>query len=216
MRTVLLGAPGAGKGTQAQQLQENYGWPQVSTGDLLRKAVAEGTDLGFKAKAIIDAGNLVSDAIVLEIIKERLARDDAKSGFVLDGFPRNKVQARDLAAVLAGSKMQLDYAVLMHVDFEILMKRLTGRRICSKTGRLLNVYFSPQSELDKCRKNGGELIQRADDKEEAILNRLQVYERETAPLIEYYRTEGLLQIVQAEGPPGEVYARLLAALGLGK
>ncbi|MFL2553641.1 MAG: adenylate kinase [Candidatus Rariloculaceae bacterium] len=216
MRTVLLGAPGAGKGTQAQQLQENYGWPQVSTGDLLRKAVAEGTDLGFKAKAIIDAGNLVSDAIVLEVIKERLARDDAKSGFVLDGFPRNKVQARDLAAVLAGSKMQLDYAVLMHVDFEILMKRLTGRRICSKTGRLLNVYFSPQSELDKCRKNGGELIQRADDKEEAILNRLQVYERETAPLIEYYRTEGLLQIVQAEGPPGEVYARLLAALGLGK
>ncbi len=216
MRTVLLGAPGAGKGTQAQQLQENYGWPQVSTGDLLRKAVAEGTDLGFKAKAIIDAGNLVSDAIVLEVIKERLARDDAKSGFVLDGFPRNKVQARDLAAVLAGSKMQLDYAVLMHVDFEILMKRLTGRRICSKTGRLLNVYFSPQSELDKCRKNGGELIQRADDKEETILNRLQVYERETAPLIEYYRTEGLLQIVQAEGPPGEVYARLLAALGLGK
>ena len=216
MRTVLLGAPGAGKGTQAQQLQENYGWPQVSTGDLLRKAAAEGTDLGFKTKAIIDAGNLVSDAIVLEVIKERLARDDAKSGFVLDGFPRNKVQARDLAAVLAGSKMQLDYAVLMHVDFEILMKRLTGRRICSKTGRLLNVYFSPQSELDKCRKNGGELIQRADDKEETILNRLQVYERETAPLIEYYRTEGLLQIVQAEGPPGEVYARLLAAIGRGK
>ena len=104
----------------------------------------------------------------------------------------------------------------MYVDFEILMKRLTGRRICSKTGRLLNVYFSPQSELDECRKNGGELIQRADDKEETILNRLQVYERETAPLIEYYRTEGLLQIVQAEGPPGEVYARLLAALGLGK
>ena len=216
MRTVLLGAPGAGKGTQAQQLQENYGWPQVSTGDLLRKAAAEGTDLGFKTKAIIDAGNLVSDAIVLEVIKERLARDDAKSGFVLDGFPRNKVQARDLAAVLAGSKMQLDYAVLMYVDFEILMKRLTGRRICSKTGRLLNVYFSPQSELDKCRKNGGELIQRADDKEETILNRLQVYERETAPLIEYYRTEGLQQIVQADGPPGEVYARLLAALGLGK
>ena len=216
MRTVILGAPGAGKGTQAQQLQENYGWPQVSTGDLLRKAAAEGTDLGFKTKAIIDAGNLVSDAIVLEVIKERLARDDAKSGFVLDGFPRNKVQARDLAAVLAGSKMQLDYAGLMYVDFEILMKRLTGRRICSKTGRLLNVYFSPQSELDKCRKNGGELIQRADDKEETILNRLQVYERETAPLIEYYRTEGLLQIVQAEGPPGEVYARLLAALGLGK
>ena len=216
MRTVLLGAPGAGKGTQAQQLQENYGWPQVSTGDLLRKAVAEGTDLGFKAKAIIDAGNLVSDAIVLEVIKERLARDDAKSGFVLDGFPRNKVQARDLAVVLARAKMQLDHAVLMHVDFEILMKRLTGRRICSKTGRLLNVYFSPQSELDKCRKNGGELIQRADDNEETILNRLLVYERETVPLVEYYRTEGLLQIVQAEGLPGEVYDRLLAALGLGK
>ncbi len=216
MRTVLLGAPGSGKGTQAQQLQADHGWPQVSTGDLLRKAVAEGTELGLQAKAIIDAGDLVSDAIALEIIKERLARDDAKSGFVLDGFPRNKAQARDLAAVLAGSNMQLDCVVLMHVDFEILMKRLTGRRTCSTTGKLLNIYFSPQFELDACTESGGELVRRPDDKEETICNRLEVYERETAPLIEYYRAEGLLQTVQAEAPPGEVYTRLLAALGRGK
>jgi adenylate kinase len=153
---------------------------------------------------------------VLEIIKERLASDDAKSGFVLDGFPRNKAQARDLTAVLAGSNVQLDCVVLMHVDFEILMKRLTGRRTCSTTGELLNIYFSLQFELDACTESGGELVCRPDDKEETIRNRLEVYERETAPLIEYYRAEGLLQTVQAEAPPGEVYIRLLAALGRGK
>ena len=214
MRTVLLGAPGSGKGTQAQQLQTDYGWPQVSTGDLLRKAVTEGTELGLQAKAIMDAGNLVSDAIVLEIIKERLESDDAKAGFVLDGFPRNRAQAEDLSAVLANSEMQLDCAVLMDVSFDILMKRLTGRRTCSKTGKLLNVYFSPQSELDECTDAGGELLQRADDNEETIRNRLDVYERETAPLIDHYRSEGLLRTVKAEGTPAEVYARLLVELGI--
>jgi adenylate kinase len=211
---VLLGAPGSGKGTQAQQLQTDYGWPQVSTGDLLRKAVAEGTDLGLQAKAIMDAGNLVSDAIVLEIIKERLESDDAQAGFILDGFPRNRAQAQDLSAVLDGSGMQLDCAILMDVSFDILMKRLTGRRTCSKTGKLLNVYFSPQTELDECTEAGGELLQRADDNEATIRNRLEVYERETAPLIDHYRSEGLLRTVKAEGTPAEVYARLLTELGI--
>jgi len=214
MRLVLLGAPGSGKGTQAQQLQSQYSWPQVSTGDLLRGAVAAGTELGLKAKAVMDAGNLVSDDIVLGIIKDRLGKEDAKAGFVLDGFPRNRVQAQDLEAVLSDLEKRLDYAVLMDVSFDILMKRLTGRRTCSKTGKLLNVYFSPQAELDACTDAGGELIERADDNEATIRNRLEVYERETAPLIDYYREDGRLRTVQAEGTPEEVYSRLVDVLAV--
>ncbi len=134
MRTVLLGAPGSGKGTQAQQLQSDYGWPQVSTGDLLRAAVSSGSDLGLKAKATMDAGDLVSDDIVLGIIEDRLSDDDTDSGFVLDGFPRNRAQARGLETVLSTLGKQLDCAVLMDVSFDILMKRLTGWRICSTRG----------------------------------------------------------------------------------
>ncbi|HJP34549.1 MAG TPA: adenylate kinase [Gammaproteobacteria bacterium] len=216
MRTVLLGAPGSGKGTQAQQLQRDYRWPQVSTGDLLRAAVAKGTELGLKAKAIMDAGDLVSDDLVLELVRDRLADDDADPGFILDGFPRNRSQARDLEAVLSTLGKQLDCAVLMDVSFEMLMKRLTGRRTCSTTGKLLNVYFSPQAELDECIAAGGELLQRADDSKATIGNRLEVYERETAPLIDYYREAGILRTVQAEGTLAEVYARLLDVLGVGE
>ncbi|MFL2545786.1 MAG: adenylate kinase [Candidatus Rariloculaceae bacterium] len=214
MRTVLLGAPGSGKGTHAQKLQEGYGWPHISTGDLLRMATAEGTELGLQAKALMDAGNLVSDDIVLEMVKERLGCDDAKGGFVLDGFPRNLAQARDLTAVLEGENIELDCAVLMDLDFDVLIKRLTGRRTCSTTGKLLNIYFSSQEELDECAANGGVLEQRADDNEESIRTRLEIYERETAPLIDYYRAEGMLRTVQADGSPDEVYARLLTQLGI--
>ncbi len=214
MRIVLLGAPGSGKGTQAQQLQSDYGWPQVSTGDLLREAAAAGTGLGLEAKAVMDAGDLVADNIVLGIIKERLSNDDAKTGFVLDGFPRNRTQAEDLETALTDMAKQLDAAVLMDVSFDILIKRLTGRRTCSKTGKLLNVYFSSQEELDACTGAGGELLLRVDDNEATIGNRLQVYERETAPLIDYYRDGGLLRTVQAEGTRAEVYSRLLAVLGV--
>ncbi len=213
MRIVLLGAPGSGKGTQAQQLQSDHGWPQVSTGDLLRSAVSAGTDLGLKAKAVMDAGNLVSDDIVLGIIKERLSDDDADAGFVLDGFPRNRAQALDLETVLSDLTLRLDAAVLMDVRFDILLKRLTGRRTCSKTGKLLNIYLSSREELDACTDAGGELLRRADDDEATIRNRLEVYERETAPLIDYYRDRGLLRTVQAEGTLAEVYSRLLAAIG---
>ena len=212
MRIVLLGAPGSGKGTQAQRLQSDHGWPQVSTGDLLRSAVAAGTELGLKAKAVMDAGNLVSDDIVLGIIKERLSDDDTETGFVLDGFPRNRAQALDLETVLSDLAKRLDAAVLMDVRFDTLLKRLTGRRTCSKTGKLLNVYFSSQEELDACTDAGGELIRRADDDEATIRNRLEVYERETAPLIDYYRDGGLLRTVQAEGTPAEVYSRLSAVI----
>ncbi len=213
MRIVLLGAPGSGKGTQAQQLQSDHGWPQVSTGDLLRSAVAAGTDLGLKAKAVMDAGNLVSDDIVLGIIKDRLSDDDADAGFVLDGFPRNRAQALDLETVLSDLTLRLDAAVLMDVRFDILLKRLMGRRTCSKTGKLLNIYLSSREELDACTDAGGELLRRADDDEATIRNRLEVYERETAPLIDYYRDRGLLRTVQAEGTLAEVYSRLLAAIG---
>lgn len=214
MRIVMLGAPGSGKGTQAKSLETEYGFPQVSTGDLLRKAVAEGTPLGRRAKAIMDLGELVSDAIVLGMIKERIAQSDAVDGFILDGYPRNRVQAEDLERVLHELGLTLDAAVLMKVSPDVLMKRLTGRRTCSKTGRLLNIYFSPREEIDACLRAGGELEQRDDDKEETIRNRLQVYGRETAPLIEYYSQRKLLRTVAAEGPVADVYRRLTSALGL--
>lgn len=212
MRIVLLGAPGSGKGTQAQRLQSEFGIPQISTGDLLRQAVADDTPLGQAAKAAMDAGELVSDEIVLGMIKARIAEPDAATGFVLDGYPRNEAQAAALASVLEEIDQPLDCAVLMDVDFDILMKRLTGRRTCSVTGKLLNVYFSPQAELDACIEAGGELLQRADDNEDTIRNRLEVYSSQTAPLIEHYRGLGQLRVVSAEGDIDAVYQRLTAAL----
>jgi adenylate kinase len=214
MRIVMLGAPGSGKGTQAQRIQKDHGLPQISTGDLLRKAVADETPLGQKAKKAMDLGELVSDEIVLGMIEERIAQPDAKRGFVLDGFPRNTSQADSLDALLAGSKLKLDRVVLMDVDFDVLMKRLTGRRTCSKTGAVLNIYFSSPADLEACRKAGGELLQRKDDNEETIRNRLQVYQRETAPLVDYYTKKGLLKTIPATGEVDAVYARFKSALGL--
>jgi adenylate kinase len=214
MRIVMLGAPGSGKGTQAQRIQKDHGLPQVSTGDLLRRAVADKTPLGQKAKKAMDLGELVSDEIVLGMIKERIAQPDAKRGFVLDGFPRNTSQANSLDALLAELTLSLDRVVLMDLDFDILMKRLTGRRTCSTTGAVLNIYFSPPAELEACREAGGELLQRDDDNEATIRNRLQVYERQTAPLVDYYTKKGLLKTVSATGEVDAVYARLKTAIGL--
>ena len=214
MRIVMLGAPGSGKGTQAQRLQKEQGFPQISTGDLLRRAVADKTALGLAAKKVMDAGELVSDDIVLGMIKERIAQPDAKRGFLLDGFPRNTAQADSLDALLGGLKLKLDSVVLMDVDFDVLMKRLTGRRTCSKTGAVLNIYFSPPEELEACRKAGGELVQRDDDNEATIRNRLQVYERQTAPLVAYYTKRGLVKTISATGDVDAVYKRFKAALGL--
>ena len=214
MRIVMLGAPGSGKGTQAQRIQKEHGLPQISTGDLLRKAVADKTPLGLRAKSIMDAGELVPDDVVLGMIKGRIAAADAKSGFILDGFPRNTSQADSLDTLLATLDLKLDCVVLMDVDFDILMKRLTGRRTCSKTGAVLNIYFSSPAELEACKKAGGELVQRQDDNEETIRNRLQVYERQTAPLIDYYTKKGLLKTVAATGEVDAVYSRLKSALGL--
>ncbi len=212
MRIVLLGAPGSGKGTQAKKLMAEKNIPQVSTGDMLREAVAKGTRFGLKAKAVMDAGNLVPDEVVLGIISERLSQPDAENGFILDGFPRTTQQALDLEDLLDEMGTPLDTAVLMDVDFDILMKRLTGRRTCSLTGELLNVYFSSQEELDKCTSAGGELIQREDDNEETIGNRLTVYRESTEPLINFYKQREKLVTINAEGEIDAVYERLLNAL----
>ncbi|MEJ2127337.1 MAG: adenylate kinase [Woeseiaceae bacterium] len=212
MRIVLLGAPGSGKGTQAKKLMADRRIPHISTGDMLRQAVAAGTRFGQKAKDIIDAGNLVSDDIMLGIISERLAEPDAQEGYILDGFPRTEQQAYDLEELLDQLGTPLDAAVLMDVDFDILMKRLTGRRTCSKTGKLLNIYFSSQEELDECTDAGGVLIQREDDNEEIISNRLDVYRSRTEPVIEFYRKRNRLKTVDAGGTIDEVYARFLASL----
>ena len=212
MRIVLLGAPGSGKGTQAKKLMADRNIPQVSTGDMLRQAVATGTRFGLKAKSTMEAGELVPDEIVLGIISERLAEPDAREGFILDGFPRTTQQALDLEELLDNIGTPLNAAVLLDVDFDALMKRLTGRRTCSLTGKLLNVYFSPQEELDACTEAGGELLQREDDNEETISNRLDVYHENTEPLIDFYRKRGKLRTVDAQGSADEVYERLTAAL----
>lgn len=212
MRIVLLGAPGSGKGTQAKKLMADRNIPQISTGDILRAAVAAGTRFGQQAKAVMDAGNLVSDDIMLGIISERLAEADAADGFILDGFPRTRQQALDLEELLDQMGTPLNAAVLMDVDFEILMKRLTGRRTCSLTGKLLNVYFSPQEELDECTNAGGELIQREDDNEKTIGNRLDVYRQQTEPLVDFYEKRDKLKKVDADGSIDEVYERFQQAI----
>ncbi len=212
MRIVLLGAPGSGKGTQAKRLEADRNLPQISTGDMLRAAVAAGTRFGQQAREIMEAGELVSDDIMLGIISERLAEPGAVDGFILDGFPRTEKQALDLEELLDELGKPLDAAVLLDVDFDIIFKRLTGRRTCSLNGKLLNIYFSPQAELDACLEAGGKLEQREDDNEETIRNRLEVYRQQTEPLIDYYRKCSKLRVVDAGGSIDEVYERLSAAL----
>ncbi len=210
MRIVLLGAPGSGKGTQAQRLQAKYGVPQVSSGDLLRDAVARGTELGKQAKAVMDAGQLVSDDIVLGLIRERLGRPDAAQGFILDGFPRNIEQAKSLNSLLEELGQPLDAVLLMEVRNETLMKRLAGRRICQKCGTVYNIHTLPEG-VSTCAKDGNELYQRPDDKEEVIGKRLEVYDQQTKPLIEHYANIGLLRAVAGEGELNEVSERMEAA-----
>ena len=210
MRIVFLGAPGAGKGTQARRLQHRMGWPQVSTGDLLRAAVSAGTSLGLRARAAMDAGELVSDELVMELLRERLAAGDCAGGFILDGFPRSLPQARLLKDLLEASGQRLDAVLMLEIPHEVLFKRLTGRRTCSASGKLLNIYFSPAEELAASKAAGGKLLQREDDTGDTIANRLAVYERQTRPLLEHYAP--LLRGIDATGAPGEVFARVLAAL----
>ena len=216
MRMILFGAPGSGKGTQAKNLMRDRHIPQISTGDMLRAAAASGTELGKQVKSIMDSGQLVSDDIMLEIIRERLDEPDTAGGFVLDGFPRTLAQAQGLEQLLDDLNKPLDAAVLMDIDFDILLKRLTGRRTCSTTGKLLNIHFSSQEEIDECLQSGGELVSREDDNEKTISDRLDVYRRHTEPVIEYYRSRGKLKTIDAEGTVDEVYGRLLEVLQQGQ
>jgi adenylate kinase len=208
MRLVFMGAPGSGKGTQARRLMEAYASPQVSTGDLLRAAVAAGTALGKKAKATMDAGKLVADDIVVGMIRERLAQKDTKFGFILDGFPRSLSQAAALDKMLADVNQPLNKAILLDVKMENLVKRLTGRRTCKVCGHLYNVHFSPPKKPGVCDLDGGELVQRADDNEETITQRLKVYQDQTAPLIDYYRQQGKFVSVDGEGSMDDIFGRI--------
>jgi len=210
MRIVLLGAPGSGKGTQAQRLMGKYGVPQVSSGDLLRDAVARGTELGKQAKSVMDAGQLVSDDIVLGLIRERLSRPDAANGFILDGFPRNIDQANSLNKLLVEIDQPLDAVLLLDVRNQTLMQRLAGRRICQKCGTVYNIHSLPPG-VTACEKDGNELYQRPDDREEVIGKRLSVYDQQTKPLIKHYSKLGLLRKVAGEGELEEVSERMEAA-----
>jgi adenylate kinase len=205
MRIVLLGAPGCGKGTQGHRLSRHYKIPEISTGDLLREAVAAGTPLGRAAKAVMDAGQLVSDEIVLGVIRERLTRSDARKGFVLDGYPRNAVQAEQLDDLLDQLGQPIDLAVLIAVDVDLIMQRLLGRRSCLTCGASYNIFFAPPKMDDRCDECGGRLRQRADDNEEIIGNRLRTYEIQTTPVIERYREQGRLRVVQGSAALEDVF-----------
>jgi adenylate kinase len=215
MRIVLLGAPGSGKGTQAQRLAESRGIPQISTGDLLRAAVTRGTPLGLQAKAAMESGALVDDALVLGMIRERLAEPDARAGFILDGFPRNLVQAAALDGLLAELGQPLDAVVQFEVANDELVRRISGRRTCADCGRVFNVLTSPPSGAAAvCPKAGAphRLMQRADDNEVTVAERLRVYAEKTRPLTEFYRKRGILRVINAEGQVDAVAQRLAAAL----
>ena len=208
MRLVFMGAPGSGKGTQARRLMDAYASPQISTGDLLRAAVAAGTALGKKAKASMDAGQLVADDIVVGMIRERLAQKDTKFGFILDGFPRSLSQAAALDKMLGELNQPLNKAILLDVNQDNLIKRLTGRRTCKVCGHLYNVYFNPPKQEGRCDLDGGELLQRADDNEETITKRLKVYQDQTAPLVDYYKKQGKFVPVDGEGSMDEIFRRI--------
>jgi len=217
MRIVLLGAPGSGKGTQSQRLVERLGIPQISSGDLLRAAVARGTELGRRAKEAMDGGRLVDDSLVLQMIRERLGEGDTRRGFILDGFPRTLAQAEALERLLRDLTQPLDAVVQLEVDAAELVRRISGRRCCADCGRVFNLFTSPRTAIESelCPKTGAphRLTQRPDDNEATVAERLRVYEEKTRPLIDFYRARGLLRVIDAMGDVEEVSRRLSQALG---
>jgi adenylate kinase len=212
VRVVLVGPPGAGKGTQAQFIASHLAIPKVSTGDIFRYNVSAGTDLGRQAKAFMDRGDLVPDEVTVAMVASRLQEDDALSGFLLDGFPRNLPQAETLKKMLADWGLRLDLVLELVVDHDEVIRRLSGRRTCRKCGRVWHVAFDPPSVAGKCDECGGELFQRDDDRVETIRHRLEVYEQQTQPLISYYADEGILLGIDATGPVDDVTDRALLAL----
>ena len=213
LRVIFLGPPGAGKGTQAQALASEWGVPHVATGDMLREAVAAKTPLGLEAKRHMDSGGLVPDEVVIGLVGERLAQPDAKAGVVLDGFPRTVAQAEALDALFARKGLSLDRVVYFNVSRAELLRRLTGRRVCRACGRTYHLVSAPPEVADKCDACGGELYQRVDDSEATVATRLDVYQKQTSPLLEYYRGRNLLAEVAGEGPVAGVAEAIRKATG---
>lgn len=212
MRIIFLGPPGAGKGTQAKILIERYGIPQISTGDILRAAVKEGTPMGKKAKEYMDAGKLVPDEVVIGIMQDRLKEPDCAKGFILDGFPRTVAQAEALENMLKEMNMPIDKVLALDVPDEVLLERLTGRRTCKSCGQMYHIKFDPPKTVNNCDKCGGELFQRDDDKEETIKNRLSVYHAQTAPLLDFYGKKGMVVKIDGTKAPDEIFKSLINVL----
>ncbi|MBR1728836.1 MAG: adenylate kinase [Selenomonadaceae bacterium] len=212
MQLLLMGPPGAGKGTQAAELVKKFDIPHISTGDMLRAAVKEGTELGKQAKVVMDAGGLVSDEIIIGIVKERLTKDDCKKGFILDGFPRTVEQADALSKILEELGIKLTRVLNIHVPAEDLIERAVGRRICKKCGATYHVKFNPTQKDGICDNCGGDLYQRGDDNAETMGNRLAAYEKSTRPLIEYYQKVGIYTEIDGRKPIDKVTEELISVL----
>ncbi|MDH5163830.1 adenylate kinase [Heyndrickxia oleronia] len=206
MNLVLMGLPGAGKGTQAEKIVDKYAIPHISTGDMFRAAMKEGTELGLQAKSFMDKGELVPDEVTIGIVRERLSKDDCQKGFLLDGFPRTVPQAEALEAILQDLNKKIDYCINISVDKDILMGRLTGRRICKNCGATYHLEFNPPKEAGVCDRCGGELYQRADDNEETVQNRLEVNIKQTQPLLDYYAEKGYLKTIDGQQDINKVFA----------
>ena len=210
---IFLGAPGAGKGTQAREVSKHFSIPQISTGDMLREAVRNGTPLGLAAKVRMEAGELVPDEMVCGIVDERIGQPDCRNGFILDGFPRTIAQAECVGCTLIAKGKGNPLVIDIQVEEDLLLKRLTGRRTCSLCGEIYNIYFNPPRVEGVCDNDGGKLLQRADDSEETIHQRLAAYEKQTSPLIEYYREKGFLHVVDGNRKPEVIAQELIDFLG---
>ncbi|MCZ2259267.1 adenylate kinase [Sporosarcina sp. G11-34] len=212
MNIVLMGLPGAGKGTQADKIVEKYGTPHISTGDMFRAAISEGTELGVKAKSYMDQGALVPDEVTIGIVRERLSKPDCEKGFLLDGFPRTVPQAEALDGLLSDLGRSIEYVLNVEVEKDELVARLTGRRICKECGTSYHLQFNPSKVEGKCDKDGGELYQRADDNPETVINRLEVNMTQTAPLLSYYDGKGVLTNIDGQQDIDKVFVDLDAIL----
>lgn len=205
MNLVLMGLPGAGKGTQAEKIVEKYHIPHISTGDMFRAAINEGTELGLQAKSYMDKGELVPDEVTIGIVRERLQKSDCEKGFLLDGFPRTVAQAEALENILLELGKKIDYCIYIEVDKNILMERLTGRRICKDCGTTYHLVFNPPAKEGTCDRCGGELYQRADDNEETVQNRLEVNIKQTKPLLDFYESKGYLKTINGQQQIDQVF-----------
>ena len=213
MNLVLMGLPGAGKGTQAEKIVEKYKIPHISTGDMFRAAIKEGTELGLQAKSYMDRGDLVPDEVTIGIVRERLSKDDCQNGFLLDGFPRTVAQAEALETLLQQLNRSIDYVINIEVDKSILMERLTGRRICKECGATYHLVFTPPAQAGICDKCGGELYQRADDNEATVANRLEVNMKQAQPLLDFYAAKGYLRNINGQQHIDQVFADICELLG---